>query len=169
MTILKGKGFILRPIRLNDAEGYWEVVQDSDTKKGFTTFPKTFNETKKEIKGMLKEVKEKGSNIFTILVDKKYSGNVLLQYQNWDKETNEGRIHIWVHPAFRGRGLATKAIKTILKYGFTKRKFKKIFAQCKTSNKAVMKVIKKCGFKKVKTYINDKGVSKTLFVKERSR
>lgn len=167
MVTIKTKELILRPLRLSDARGYWEVMRDSETQKGFTSFPKSFVEAKKEVKDMLKEIKEKDSRIFTIIVNKKYAGNVVLQYQNWDKLANEGRVHVWIHPNFRGLGLATKAIKEAMKFGFQKKKFKKIFVQCKASNKAVINVIKKCGFKKLKVHKTDGGIKKILWVKER--
>ncbi len=167
MAEIKGKGFILRHIRMSDAKGYWETMQDEGTIKGLMSVPHSFEEAKKELKENIKEIKEKGSNYFTIIVDKHYAGNVILQYQNWDKKSGEGRMHISVHPKFRGKGLATKVWKKVLEYGFSKKKLKKIFAQCKASNKAMIKVIKNCGFKKVKTH-RVEGVKKILWVKTKT-
>jgi len=63
-------------------------------------------------------------------------------------------------------GLATKSLGEVIKYGL-KKKFKKIFAQCKAINKSVIKVNKKLGFKIVKTHVNGDGVKKILWVKEK--
>src|SRR5208283_2693815 len=158
MKTIRGDGFILRPIKLYDTQGYWETMQDKETVKGLMSVPHSFEEAKQEIKDDLKEVEEKSSEYFTIEVNGKYAGNVVLQYQNWDKTSEDGRIHIWLHPDFRGKGLAIKSLKKIIDYGF-KKGFKRIYAQCKATNKAVIKINKKLGFKKVKIHIVE-GVKK---------
>ncbi|MDO8528500.1 MAG: GNAT family N-acetyltransferase [Nanoarchaeota archaeon] len=164
--MIRGNGFILRPLRISDSGGYWETMQDKETIKGLMSVPYSFEKAKKEIKEDIKEMKEKGSEYFTIVVKGKYAGYVVLQYQNWDRKSSEGRMHICIHPDFRGKGLATKVWKEILKYGFSKKKLEKVFAQCKASNKAMIKVIKNCGFKKVKTH-KVEGIKKILWVKKK--
>lgn len=173
MTIIKTKDFILRPIRMSDAEEYWEVMQDKDTITNFTTVPNSLIEAQKEIKDMIKDAKEKDSHTFTIVSGGTYAGNVVLQHQNYDKTINEGRIHVWIHPLFRGKGLATKALISIIHYGFKKKKFKKIYAQCKTINKGMIKIMQKLRFKKVQTLITKPdqwhkgGIQKILWVLEK--
>ncbi len=156
--------FILRPIRMSDAEKYFEMKQDKETKKAFMTVPKNLSEVKKQIKEQINRNKRKVSEVFAIEINKEYAGSIILEYQNWDRKSEEGRMHIQIHPKFRGRGLATKTMKTVLKYGFKKRNFKKIYIQCKASNKAVIRVIEKCGFKKEKVHLIE-GIKKILWVK----
>lgn len=163
---IKSKNFILRPLKLSDAKPYFEVMQDKETQRNLASFPKSLAEVKEEIKDCLKQVKEKDSEYFTIEVDGKYAGNVVLQHQNYDPKSDEGRVHLWIHPDYRGKGLATKALRELVKYGL-KKKFKRIFAQCKAINKGMIKINKKLGFKKVKIHINKQGVKKILFVKEK--
>ncbi len=141
-------------------------MQDEETKKNMQSVPNTLTEAKQEIKDYLKQVKEKDSEYFSIEVDGKYAGNVVLQHQNLDKSSNDGRVHLWIHPDYRGRGLAIKALNEVINYGF-KKKFKRIFAQCKAINRGVIKINKRLGFKKVKTFVNDYGVKKILWVKEK--
>lgn len=166
MTTIKTKDFILRPLKLSDAKPYFEVMQDEETKKNLNSVPNTLAEAKQEIKDYLKQVKEKGSEYFSIEVNGKYAGNIVLQPQNWDSNSDEGRVHLWIHPNYRGKGLATKALDEVLKYGF-KKKFKRIFVQCKAINKGVIAINKKLGFKRVKTFVNEHGVKKILWVKEK--
>ncbi|MBW3002021.1 GNAT family N-acetyltransferase [Candidatus Woesearchaeota archaeon] len=164
MTIIRTKEFILRPINLLDAEPYFEVMQDEETKKNLTSVPKNLSEAKQEIKGLIKQIKEKDSEIFTVEINGKYAGNVLLQHQNWNPASDEGRVHIWIHPDYRGKGLATKVLAVVVKYGL-KNKFKRIFAQCKAHNKGVITVLKNLDFKKVKTHSVENS-KKILWVKE---
>lgn len=159
MVRIKGDGFILRPIMLKDSKGYWEVMQDPETIKGFMSVPHSFEEAKEEVKEYIKKSKTKVTEVFTIEVKGKYAGNVKLDCQNWNINSGEGRIHLWLHPKFRGKGLATKALKLLIDYGFNKRKFHVIYAQCKKSNKAVCRVNEKVGFKKVEDRIVE-GVKK---------
>jgi RimJ/RimL family protein N-acetyltransferase len=166
MTIIKTKEFILRPLKISDAKSYFEVMQDKETQNNFNSYPKTLEEAKKEIKDYLKQVKEKGSEYFTIEINKQYAGNVVLQHQNYDPKSEDGRVHLWIHPNFRRKGLATKSLNELINYGFDK-KFKKIFIQCKAINKGVIKISNKLGFKKVKTHVNEQGITKVLFVKEK--
>ncbi len=49
MTIIKTREFILRPIRLTDAQGYLECHQDEDSKANFSSVPTTLEEAKKEL------------------------------------------------------------------------------------------------------------------------
>jgi RimJ/RimL family protein N-acetyltransferase len=128
-------------------------MQDKESIKGFMGVPNTFEEAKEKVLGHIKKAKTKVTEIFTIEINKKYGGNVKLDYQNWDINCDEGRIHLWIHPNFRGKGLATKVLSKIIYYGFSKKKFKVIYAQCKRSNKAICKVNKKVGFKLVEERI----------------
>jgi [ribosomal protein S5]-alanine N-acetyltransferase len=164
--IIKTKDFILRPLRISDAKPYFETMQDEETKRNMETVPENLEETKEEIKRFLKQVKEKDSEYFTIEIKGKYAGNVVLQHQNWDPESREGRMHIWIHPDYRGKGIATKALSEVMNYGF-KEKFDKIFVQCKAINKGIVHVNEKLGFKKIKTFVNEFRVKKILWVKEK--
>lgn len=164
MTIIKTKEFTLRPLSMKDLDGFFETMQDEDTKNALMSFPKTIEEAKEEMQEMLQKVEDGISEIFTVVVDGKYAGSVTLEYQGF-KPCDEGRLHITIHPDFRGRGLATNVIKRILDYGFKKRKFKRIFAQCKASNKGVVRVNEKVGFTPVKEHVRQ-GVKKILWKKE---
>jgi RimJ/RimL family protein N-acetyltransferase len=146
---LKGNGFILRPIKLADSRRYWEVMQDKETIKGFMSVPKSFEEAKKEVEEHIKKSKTKITEVFTIEVDGKYAGNVKLDCQNYNLTSGEGRVHLWLHPYYRGKGLATKALKLLIEYGFSKRKFHVIYAQCKKSNYAMCRINEKVGFRLV--------------------
>jgi RimJ/RimL family protein N-acetyltransferase len=159
MVILKEEEFILRPIKLKDSKGYWKIMQDEETAKGFMSVLSSFEEAKDEVKEFIKKSKEGITQVFTIIVNGKYAGNVKLDYQNWNKNSDEGRVHLWLHPNFRGKGLATKALKTLVEYGFNNKKFRIIYAQCKKSNKAVCRVNEKIGFNRVEERIVD-GVKK---------
>ena len=90
MTIIKTKEFILRPLKISDTQGYWECMQDEETKKGFGSVPHSFHEAEKEVKEYILKSKKGLMEVFTIEVEGNYAGNIRLDRQNWDKETDEG-------------------------------------------------------------------------------
>lgn len=166
---LKGKGFILRHVKLGDLKEYYKTETDKISKKMFMSFPKNIEEAKKDIQKHIKDNKKKPitSETFSIIKNRKYAGYVKIQFQNFNPKSNEGRIHVTIHPDFRGKGLATKAIKAITEYGFKKYKFERIFAQCKYTNKAVAKVNKKAGFRLEKIHTVE-GIKKMWWVLEKN-
>ncbi len=159
MTIIKTTEFILRPISQKDVQGYWECMQDEETKKGFMSTPKDFDEAKNEVQELIEKSNEGITEVFTIEVEGKYAGNVKLDWQNWNTNSGEGRVHLWLHPKFRGQNVATKALKKLIEYGFKDKKMNIIYAQCKKANSAVCRVNEKAGFRKVEERIVD-GVEK---------
>ena len=168
MTIIKTKDFVLRHVQLKDLKGYYETETDEVSKKMFMSFPKDLDEAKKDILKHIKDNKNKDyvSETFSIIVNGDYAGYVKIQFQNFDRKSEEGRIHIAIHPKFREKGLATKVIKAATDYGFEEKNFKRIFGQCKAINKPLLKILKKIGFKKLKVHEVD-GVKKVLLVLER--
>lgn len=166
MVIISGHGFKLRPLSIKDLDGFFEIMQDADTMKNLNSVPETIEDAKEELNEMLNKVRNRISEIFTIEINGEYAGNVTLEHQNYDPANDEGRLHILIHPKFRGRGLATNVLKTVMEYGFKKRKYKRIYAQCKASNIPVVKVNEKLGMKVIKEHVNESGVKKILWVKE---
>ncbi len=146
MAIIKKSDFILRPIKLSDSKAYSETMQDEETKKGFMMTPASFKEAKIEVQEMIDKSKTKITEVFTIEIDGKYAGNVKLDYQDWNPSSDKGRVHLWIHPDFRGKGLATKALSALVEYAFNERKFKTLYGQSKVSNAAIAKVFRSVGF-----------------------
>jgi RimJ/RimL family protein N-acetyltransferase len=159
MTIIKTKEFTLRPINLSDLEGYWETMQDKETAKGFTSVPRSKEEAREEIKDYLRKMSEGLTEVFTIEVDGNYAGNVRLDRQDWNPKSNEGRVHLWIHPTFRGKGIATNAMKKLIDYAFKIKKDVVLYAQCKATNAAVIRINQQLGFKRKETRLVD-GVEK---------
>ncbi|MEK6951694.1 MAG: GNAT family N-acetyltransferase [Nanoarchaeota archaeon] len=142
MTIIKTKEFILRPITLGDAQGYLECHQDKEAKRNFMSVPKNLKEAEEEINGSIK----KGLT-WVIEVNKKFAGFVHLELNNNPKYKHSALVGFGIHPNFRGKGLATKSLKSITNYGFKKLNLVRISGMCRTFNKASAKVMEKAGYK----------------------
>jgi len=82
---------------------------------------------------------------FAILINKKFAGSIALYKENEDYE-----LGYFILRNFRGRGIATKASKKILNFGFKQLKLNKIIANTDLDNKASQKILKKLGFKIIK-------------------
>jgi RimJ/RimL family protein N-acetyltransferase len=103
-----------------------------------------------------------GSYKWAILVDGKYAGDVVLE--DFNKDKTECEIGYYVAREFWGKGIATKAVKEILKFAFKDLKLKKVKADNDLDNPASGKVLKNAGFKKMKT---DKKKQIVLWEKKR--
>lgn len=146
--IIKTNDFILRHIELKDAKLYFESQQDKDAKKGFMSTPQTLDEAKKEIKEKLSAMKKSTGETFAIEIDGEYAGYVEIH----DLTTKERYRHTAVigyciHPKYRGKGIATRAVKLVTSYAFKKYNLKRISGWCRTFNKASVRVLEKAGYK----------------------
>jgi RimJ/RimL family protein N-acetyltransferase len=142
MPIIKGKGFVLRPLTVTDAKGYMECHQDKEAQQNFTSAPKTIAEAKKEISKNLKKQKA-----FAIEVDGKFAGFIHLELTDHPRYKHSAIIGYGIHKDFRGRGLATAAAKLMTVYGFKTLKLRRIVGYCRTFNKASARVLEKSGYK----------------------
>lgn len=83
--------------------------------------------------------------MFAILVEKTHIGNIKVGPIN----RNHGFAHISYligNKNYRGLGIATKTIKTVLDFCFSCLKLNKVCAQYYSNNQASARVLEKCGF-----------------------
>ena len=150
-TILKSKNpkFELRHIRMSDAKAYWEVKRDKDSKRGFMHVCKNLNCARRDLKKYITGMKSKPQKIiiFAIIVEGKFAGFVDIHHLNEKYFWHKGELGYGILPEFRGKGLATAAVKIITDYGFKKLKLRRIEGYCRTFNKASAKVLEKAGYK----------------------
>lgn len=141
--------FILRHITLADAKGYLECYQGKNIKQALLKIPKNLEEAKKELRGKVMDLKKRKpfGETFAIEVNGKFAGYVELHNLNVKHHEHKGEIGYAIHPNFRGKGLATKAVKLLTAYAFKKYKLKRISAMGRAKNKASARVLEKAGYK----------------------
>jgi RimJ/RimL family protein N-acetyltransferase len=66
--------------------------------------------------------------------------------KNLDFERGEAAVACWTHPAHRGRGVATHAVRTVLRFGFSALGLNRIEYWYAQGNEASARVAAKCGF-----------------------
>jgi ribosomal-protein-alanine N-acetyltransferase len=146
---LKGKGFVLRRVRVSDSEKYFEMMQDKFSKLGFMSIPKTLAKAKEEVREKMEGIRKKKPSVecFAIEVDGEFAGYVEINNLYKKHFEHRGNLGYCIHPKFRGRGLAAKATKIVVDYVMKKHGLKRVEGWCRTFNKASAKTMKKAGFK----------------------
>jgi len=96
-------------------------------------------------KGLRSLFKKNRDYKFAILADGKFAGSAALSY------TKEGyEIGYFVLKKYRGKGIATKAARDVLNFGFKELRLRKVLALTDTDNKSSNKILAKTGFKKIR-------------------
>ena len=83
--------------------------------------------------------------VFVIAKDDKLAGMIGLHPQK-DVYRNSLELGYWVGEEYWGQGLASKAVRSILEFGFSLSNINRIFAGVLAYNKASMKVLERNGF-----------------------
>lgn len=137
----------IRKIRLSDAENFARCISNKDIIKQITgiPYPCSISNAKKYIQNNIQNFKAKKSYSFCILADRKFAGEVILENPDDTKKIYE--IGYFIGRDFWGRGIATEAVKQLVKFGFKELKLKRIWAGTYSTNPASGKVLEKAGFK----------------------
>lgn len=149
VTKIKGKGFVLRSLKLSDAQKYFECETDPVSKKGSMGTPESVKEIEEIIKKEIVGLKRKNpvEETFVIDVNGEFAGYVVIHDLNRKHAEHRALISYCMHPEFRRRGLMVKAVKLVIKDVFKKYKLKRLTGRCRSFNKASARVLEKSGFK----------------------
>lgn len=149
MVILKGKGFILRHVKISDAQAYFECEIDPTSMKNSMSTSVSVKVIKTMIQKELKGLKGKKSfeETFVIEVKGEFAGYVVVHDLNKKYAEHKAIISYCMHPDYRGRGIMVNAVKLVTQYAFKKYKLKRLVGRCRTFNKASAMVLKKAGYK----------------------
>ena len=97
------------------------------------------------LKGLEEILKRKNTYKFAILADGKFAGGIVLEKPNKDKTSYE--VGYFVARNYWNKGVASEAVKKIVRLAFEKLNIKKVWAETDIDNPASGKVLKKAGFK----------------------
>lgn len=141
---------MLRPLKMSDAEAYFECQNDKEARKNFMSNPKNVQEAKKELLEQIKGMKKKpipSYESFAIEINGQVAGFIWVDGMDKKFERHKAGIGYFLHKDFRGKGLGTKAIRTITNYAFKKYKLKRIFTVTRDFNIGSRKGLEKAGYK----------------------
>jgi ribosomal-protein-alanine N-acetyltransferase len=133
----------LRKLSLMDLFGLIRALSDEEVSKRLS-----YKEKSTFFKALNEILRRKDNFKFSIIVNEKFAGGIMLE--NFDNKDNSCNVGYFVAKEYWGKGIATLAVKKILKFAFNKLKVKKVKADNDLDNPASGKVLKKAGFKLVK-------------------
>lgn len=147
MPVIRSKGFVLRHIRMSDLKGYFECQRDKAAKRGFMHVSKNISEARKDIEETLSDMSRGRGEMFAIIADGEFAGYVELHDMKHKNYEHKAVIGFCLNKKFRGKGIATTAVKLVTAYAFRRYKLKRIEGWCRTFNKASAGVFKRAGYK----------------------
>lgn len=148
----------LRRFRENDAEQLTKLINNQkiwNQVRNAMPSPYTLKDAKEYLNSDIHRAEP--AITFAIEMDGVLAGNISVKPQN-DIYEHSAETGYWIGEPFWGRGIATKAIKLAVKYGFEELKLARIFATVMDGNEASMKALLNAGFEK-------EGISKKGFLK----
>jgi len=145
--ILKEDNIELRKFEYSYAEQMAELANNlkisQNLRDGFP-HPYTLNDAKVFIS---KFIEQEPVTIFAIFSEEKYVGNIGLSIGQ-DVYRKSAEIGYFLGEPYWNKGIATKAVNMITKYGFKKLSVVRIYTGIYEYNQASMRVLEKCGFEK---------------------
>jgi RimJ/RimL family protein N-acetyltransferase len=137
----------IRKIRLSDAKDSARCLTNKEVIAQITgtPYPCPVSFARKTIQRSLKNWKIGKAYHFAILADGKFVGEILLENPDTTKKIYE--VGYYVGRDSWGKGIATKAIMQIVKFGFEKLKLMRIWAGTFSENPASGRALEKAGFK----------------------
>jgi RimJ/RimL family protein N-acetyltransferase len=151
MKIIKGKNFILRPLRLSDAKSIAANANDRGVSRGMAAmpFPYTVEMAKKWVRRAINQGRRKHGCIYrwAIEIDGEAVGIITLHSQKTEWHKHCAELGYWLGKEYWRRGTMTSAVGETIKYGFNQLGFQRIYATVFPFNKASMRVLEKNNFK----------------------
>jgi [ribosomal protein S5]-alanine N-acetyltransferase len=134
----------LEELNVNHAKDLVNCLNNKDVLKTLSGFKYPFT-LKASIDYIKESVNNKDKYEFAIIYENNLVGGIVLENPNSNKKIFE--VGYYIAKPYRGKGIATKALIEITKYGFNKLKLKKIWAGIISNNPSSGKVLEKAGFK----------------------
>lgn len=148
-TNLEGERVLIRRLRLSDANDVYLNVRDKEVVRWTLNIPYPYpKETAaKFIRRSQRTWRAKKGFDFGVIL--KETGRVIgvTGLKNVDHKSSCAEIGYWLGKNYWRRGLATEAVRLVLKFGFKELKLHRIYAHTFEKNIASRQVLEKCGFR----------------------
>jgi len=146
----KELGIKLRKYRLSDLDSLCELFIDNNILDNLGTLTKKQLSKKKEeiwiIKAIKRQKEKKPNSLdWAIEANSEYVGGIGIHDIDWDKQKAE--IGYWIGKPYWGKGIATEAVKQLVRLLFRRYKFMRISGLIYADNLASQRVLEKVGFK----------------------
>ena len=134
----------LRKLSLTDADELFEVFSDEETTH---YVPREKHEDKmvttNHLENLIKRMDEGKSFVWSVIekIENRVIGTVNLYFKQ-DRAASIGAV---IHREYWGRGIASEALKEVIRFGFDIMKLIRIEGKCESHNIASEKMLKKLG------------------------
>jgi [ribosomal protein S5]-alanine N-acetyltransferase len=146
---LHSKRLKLRKISVDDIPSLIRYANNKKIADHILNIPYPYGEPEAvfRITYVVQGFKSKARYVFAIiyLESEELIGEISLHVDN---QENIAQLGYWVGEPFWGKGIATEATETILRFGFEKLDLAMTFAECSVENIASQRVLQKNGMKK---------------------
>ena len=150
---MKFDHFTIRQFTQDDAENYFPLV-DKNRKRledffaGTVAKTKTLEDTKIFVLELLLKVDAKTFFPYGIFDHTTQKMIGYIHVMNFDWNIPKAEIGFFVDEDFSGKGITSKAVRTIMDHYFNELEFNKLFLRTHPTNKAAQALAEKCGFEK---------------------
>ncbi len=154
----------LRHQQVSDAKRFFEILHHPAF-KNFGFKPKTIEEEEKFLKQNEEKRRKNTQHNYTILYDDKIIGGCGLWIDT--HRPHVGETGIFIDPNHHGKGIATQAIKLLVKKGFEELNLVRISSSMRLDNYAVQKTVERNGFIKegiLKKYYKINGIYTDFYI-----
>lgn len=136
---------VLRPFALSDAEALVQASLDPDVAALPGPSLATVDEARAWIERAERDRQGEGPWRFAVA---DAEGGELLGYTGVRLVDGNGQIGYWVRREARGRGVATEALRLLVRWAFEERSFGRLQLLTEPDNRASQRVAEKCGFRR---------------------
>lgn len=145
-TMLRGDGFVLRPLHEDDANDVLLAASDELTQQWLPLpRPYTLDAARAFVSEFAPAMLESGLGIVRAIdVDGRLAGCIDLKHTDWRARTTE--VGYWVAPWGRGLGLAGRATRVLAEWALLERGLERVELRAATGNVASQRAAEAAGF-----------------------
>lgn len=143
--------FEIRLLEKKDVEAYHKLVENNrkrleDFFVGTTSKTKTYKDTIGFVTEMVKRIDKRTYFPYIIFDNTNKSIVGFIDLKNIDWSIPKSELGFFIDQDYTGKGITTKAVKTLCAFCFNSYGFQKIFLRTHPSNISAIAVAEKCGF-----------------------
>ncbi len=146
---LKGRRIILHPVRMEDANELFRIINESREHLAkwlpWVDFVRSVDDERHIVEQWLYEMQMRTAVHFCINIDDGIAGLASTHQIDWMNQKTG--IGYWVRRDMANKSIASEATAVLMKYLFEKLKIHRIYIQAATGNAASNRVIQKLGYK----------------------
>jgi ribosomal-protein-alanine N-acetyltransferase len=144
------ENLILRPFQDDDSQFLYLIQSDSNSMQ-YTFCSKSLDESRSRLQAYASQLNQLGFAPWTII---QKSNNEIIGWGGLNVDPFEPgwgtEVAYFFHPIYWGRGYATELVKASIQHGFYTLQLKKINAYVHINNHASIRVLEKCGLKRIR-------------------